>query len=295
MAGDTIAEMDENPRSAVRGLGALPGGRGARWESLLRCPSCRAADFARRGRQLDCRACGHSYPEQGGYYDFLVGSTRGEPPPTTPEQRLMESELVARLYERFWRPAFVRLLAGSGASGATGGFPGEFFIHKNALGLDERGGPWLDVSCGPAVFTRAMASAAPGDWVIGLDISRAMLETAARRMHGYGNVGLVRADAHELPFASECFAGVNNAGALHVYDDPEAVFSEVIRVLAPGGIFVGSTFAESRSPLARLTARVAGIRRFDPPELRAWLSRIGFADYEEIRPADALIFRVRKP
>jgi SAM-dependent methyltransferase len=286
---------EEKPSPTVRRLGAVPGGRGASWESLLRCPACRAEEFARRGRQLECRACGRAYPEHGGYVDLLVGSTRGEQPPTTPEQRLMESELVARLYERFWRPAFVRLFAGSGAAGATGGFPGEFFIHKNALGLDERGGPWLDISCGPGTFTRAMASAAPGDWLIGLDISRAMLESAARRLHGYGNVSLVRADAHELPFASECFAGVNNAGALHVYDDPEGVFSEIIRVLAPGGVYVGSTFAESRSPLSRLTARVAGIRRFDPSELRAWLSRIGFADYEEIRPGDALIFRVRKP
>ncbi len=289
-----IAMVEENPTPSARDLGAAPG-RGGSWESLLRCPACAAAECARRGRQLECRACGRSYPDQGGYFDFLVGSMRGEPPPTSAEQRLMESELVARVYERFWRPAFVRLLAGSGAAGATGGFPGEFFIHKNALGLDDRGGPWLDMSCGPGVFTRAMASAAPGDWVIGLDISRAMLNTAAHRVHGYGNIGLVRADAHELPFASESFAGVNNAGALHVYDDPEAVFSEVIRVLERGGIYVGSTFAESRSPLARLTARVAGIRRFDPPELRAWLSRIGFADYEEIRPGDALIFRVRKP
>jgi SAM-dependent methyltransferase len=286
---------EETPTSSVRELGASPGRRAASWESLLRCPACRAEGLTRRGRQLECRACGRSVPERGGWFDFLMGGARDEPPPTTAEQRLMESELIARLYERFWRPTFVRLLAGSGAAGATGGFPGEFFIHKNALGLDERGGPWLDISCGPGIFTRAMASAAPGDWIIGLDISRAMLDTAARRMHGYGNVSLVRADAHELPLASASFAGVNNAGALHAYDDPEAVFSEIIRVLAPGGIYVGSTFAESRSPLSRLTARVAGIRRFDPPELRAWLSRIGFADYEEIRPGDALIFRVRKP
>lgn len=287
--------VEENPTSPVREMGGRAARRGVRWESLLRCPSCRAVDLVRRGRQLDCRGCGRAYRDPGGYVDLLFGSARGESPVTTPEQRLMESELVARVYERFWRPAFVRLLAGSGAAGATGGFPGEFFIHKNALGLDERGGPWLDLSCGPGVFTRAMASAAPGDWVIGLDISRAMLDTAARRMHGYGNVGLVRADAHELPFADACMAGVNNAGALHVYDDPETVFNEIIRVLEPGGVYVGSTFAESRSPFSRMVARVAGIRRFDPPELRAWLSRIGFADYEEMRPGDALIFRVRKP
>jgi ubiquinone/menaquinone biosynthesis C-methylase UbiE len=35
---------------------------------------------------------------------------------------------------------------------------------------------------------------------------------------------LVRADAHALPFVDGAFGGVNNANALHAYDDPEAVF-----------------------------------------------------------------------
>jgi len=271
-----------------------PDGRGdSTWLSLLRCPACRAAEVERDGRGARCRACGASHPAGNGYLDLLPSAH--QPMASTPEQRLMESELIARVYERFWRPTFVRLMAGRGAGGATGGFAGEFFIHKNALHMDARKGPWLDLSCGPGVFTRAMASANPGDWVVGLDISRAMLEVAARRVHGYGNVGLVRADAHDLPFASESFSGVNNAGALHAYDDAEAVFTEIIRVLGPGGIYVGSTFAQSRSPLGRLTARMAGIRRFELPELRAWLSRIGFADYEEIRLGDSVIFRVRKP
>ncbi|HUS67482.1 MAG TPA: methyltransferase domain-containing protein [Kofleriaceae bacterium] len=274
-----------------------PGGpRGATWLSLLRCPACRAGAIEREARAARCTACGADVAARDGYLDLVVPAAHlGEPTPSTPEQRLMESELVARLYDRFWRPTFVRLLAGRGAGAVTGGFSGEFFIHKNALGLDDRGGPWLDLSCGTGAFTRAIAAAAPGDWVVGLDISRAMLEVAARRLHGYDNVGLVRADAHDLPFASGSFAGVNNVKALHVYDDPEAVFNEIIRVLARGGIFVGSTFAQSRSPVARLTARMGGIRRFDPPELRAWLSRIGFADYEEIRPGDSIVFRVRKP
>jgi SAM-dependent methyltransferase len=291
--------MDQRESESEAGgatpLRAAPGGRRASWYSLLRCPACRAIDLVRDRRGARCRGCGTVHPDRGGYLDMLVGSALGEPTASTPEQRLMESELIARLYERFWRPTFVRLLAGRGAGGATGGFAGEFFIHKNALGMDERGGPWLDLSCGPGVFTRAMASTAPGDWVVGLDISRAMVDVAARRVKGYGNIGLIRADAHDLPFESACFAGVNNTGALHVYDDPEAVFSEIIRVLVPGGLYVGSTFAQSGSPVGRLTSRIAGIRRFDPPELRSWLSRIGFADYEEIRLGDSMIFRVRKP
>jgi SAM-dependent methyltransferase len=227
--------------------------------------------------------------------DLLDLRRGGAPTPATAEQQLMESELIARIYERFWRPAFVRVMAGSGAGASTGGFAGEFFIHKNCLAMEDREGPWLDLSCGPGLFARAMAAGDPGDLVVGLDISRAMLEVAARRAKGYSNVAFVRADAHSLPFVDGCFGGVNNSGALHAYDDPELVFTEVLRVLKPGGVFVGSTFSKSTSTLGRMTARLGGIRRFDPLELRSWLSRMGFADYEEIHLGRAFIFRARKP
>jgi len=106
---------------------------------------------------------------------------------------------------------------------------------------------------------------------------------------------LVRADAHALPFVDGAFGGVNNAGALHAYDDPELVFREVRRVLRSGGLYVGSTFAEAPSLLGRIAAHAAGIRRFESGELRAWLQRIGFSDYEDVRLGGAFVFRVRRP
>jgi SAM-dependent methyltransferase len=262
---------------------------------ILACPRCRAEAPFKDLRNPRCRACGHE-PAVGlpGVLD-LVDSTAGEAPTVTTEQRLMESELVARIYDRFWRPTFVRLFAGKGAGAAVGGLSGELFIHKHSLGLDDRTGPWLDLSCGPGAFARALAAAAPGALVVGLDISRAMLDVAAQRTAGYSNVVLVRADAHALPFVDGAVAGVNNAGALHAYDDPELVFREVRRVLRPGGLYVGSTFAEAPSLLGRIAARAAGIRRFQPGELRAWLQRIGFADYEDVRLGGAFVFRVRRP
>ena len=207
----------------------------------------------------------------------------------------MESALVARVYERFWRPTFVRVLAGKGAGAGIGGFTGELFVHKHSLGLDEREGPWLDLSCGPGLFTRAMAAAAPGALVVGLDISRAMLEVAAKRTQGYGNITLVRGDAHSLPFIDGGFGGINNAGALHAYDDPEQVFREIWRVLRPGGIYVGSTFGEAPTLLGQWAARAAGIRRFEPSELRAWLGRVGFSEFEDLRLGAAFVFRAKKP
>ncbi len=267
---------------------------------IVRCPRCRGehtlqAAAGAGGRSLRCSRCDLEAPVVSpGFVELLDTKTLGEPTAATTEQRFMESPLVARVYDRVWRPTFVRLLAGKGAGGSVGA-AGELFIHRHSLSIDDRQGPWLDLSCGPGMFARSLAASAPGALVVGPDISRAMLEVAASRTAGYGNVQLVRGDAHALPFADESFGGVNNPGALHVYDDPEQVFREVLRVLRPGGLYVGSTFAEAPSLLGKVTARLAGIRRFAPSELRAWLGRIGFADYEDLRLGDALIFRARRP
>ena len=262
---------------------------------ILQCPRCRAAAPFADLRTPRCSACGLEPANTAPNILDLIDVSIGEPPTTSTEQRLMESDLVARIYDRFWRPAFVRLLAGRGAGASVGGLAGELFIHKHGLSLDDRPGPWLDLSCGPGAFARALAAAAPGALIVGLDLSRAMLDVAAQRTGGYTNVVLVRADAHALPFVDGAFGGVNNAGALHAYDDPELVFREIRRVLRPGGLYVGSTFAEAPSLFGRLAARAAGIRRFEPAELRAWLQRIGFADYEDVHLGGALVFRVRRP
>jgi SAM-dependent methyltransferase len=262
---------------------------------ILSCPRCHVDAPFKDLRAPRCRACGLEPASSVPGVVDLIDHTAGEAPTVTTEQRLMESQLIARIYDRFWRPMFVRMLAGRGAGASVGGLSGELFIHKHGLGLDDRSGPWLDLSCGPGAFVRALAAAAPGALIVGLDISPAMLDVAAQRTAGYANVVLVRADAQSLPFVDGAFAGVNNAGALHAYDDPELVFREIRRVLTPGGHYVGSTFAEAPSLLGRLAARTAGIRRFEPSELRAWLQRIGFADYEDVRLGGALVFRVRRP
>ena len=261
---------------------------------ILACPRCRTAAPFSDLRAPRCRSCGLE-PGRTSHGVMDLIATESEPMAPTSEQRFMESDLVARVYERLWRPAFVRMLAGKGAGAAVGGVSGELYIHKHSLNMDDRPGPWLDLSCGPGVFVRALAAAAPGQLVVGLDISRAMLDVAAQRTSGYTNAVLLRGDAHALPFVDGAFGGVNNAGALHAYDDPELVFREIRRVLRPNGIYVGSTFAEAPSFFGRLAARAAGIRRFEPSELRAWLQRIGFADFEEVKLGGAFVFRVRRP
>lgn len=287
------ADLTSAARGSFAGAGdAITSAVDPAFLSILRCPACKAPGLTDQ-RAPHCDRCGVTITVANGVLDVIQAAA--EPTAASAEQRLMHSQLVARLYDRTWRPAFVRLLAGKGASAELGGVGGEMFIHKHSLAIEEREGPWLDLSCGPGAFTRAIGASAPGALVVGLDISHAMLEVAATRTRAYSNVALVRGDAHALPFIDGSFGGVNNAGALHVYDDPEQVFREIWRVLRPGGIYVGSTFAEAASMVGKAVARAAGIRRFAPSELRSWLQRLGFADYEDLRVGGAIIFRARRP
>src|SRR5262249_41864620 len=141
---------------------------------ILACPRCHTSAPFADVRTPRCSACGFEVP---GMHTQVLGLIAGgrEPTAATAEQRFMESELVARMYDRFWRPTFVRLLAGKGAGAAVGGLSGELFIHKHSLALDDRPGPWLDLSCGPGAFVRALAAPAPRALVVGLAISPAML------------------------------------------------------------------------------------------------------------------------
>ena len=125
---------------------------------ILQCPRCRTAEPFAHLRNPRCSACGLEPQGPRGFLDLIDVAVGGEPTAPSTEQRLMESDLVARVYDRVWRPSFVRLLAGKGAGAAVGGLSGELFIHKHSLSLDDRPGPWLDLSCGPGAFVRAFHS-----------------------------------------------------------------------------------------------------------------------------------------
>jgi SAM-dependent methyltransferase len=96
----------------------------------------------------------------------------------------------------------------------------------------------LDLGCGPG--HTALAFAARGAEVIGLDLTPAMLgvarQLAAER--GLDNARFERGDASALPFEADSFDVVTSRLSAHHYVQPAAVLSEVVRVLAPGGRFL---------------------------------------------------------
>ncbi len=114
----------------------------------------------------------------------------------------------------------------------------------------------LDVGCGPGRTTLHLASLLdPGVEVVGVDLSRPMIDTAtqqlAMRPELHGRVRFVHADGKSLPFDTDRFDAVVGHSVLYLVDRPEEVLTEAARVTRPGGVV---TFMEPASEGSLLTA-----------------------------------------
>jgi len=104
----------------------------------------------------------------------------------------------------------------------------------------------LDLGCGTGRLGMVLASGHP---VIGLDVSRAMLQEARRR--SAGRVRLIQGSAFQLPFRDASFGGAASAFVLRNMDDLHKAFAELARVVAPGGGLALVDITEPSNPLVR--------------------------------------------
>jgi arsenite methyltransferase len=107
-----------------------------------------------------------------------------------------------------------------------------------SLGRLEPGERVLDVGCGAGTDTLVAAQmVGPDGRVTGVDMTPQMLSRAraAAAEMGAGNVDFVEGDVEKLPFAAGSFDVVISNGVIDLIPDKDAVFSEIFRVLRPGG------------------------------------------------------------
>jgi SAM-dependent methyltransferase len=213
-----------------------------------------------------------------GYLDLLGGAA--DAGGDGPAQRLMRSRALPLVYERWWRPAWGRVLRGA----LAGGMRDEHRIARLLLGLAPGDGV-LDVACGPGNFTREFAEiVGPAGLAVGIDASATMLARAVgdtTRSHP-PRVAYVRADAERLPFRDASFDAVCCFAALNLFADAETALDHMTRVLTPGGRIALFTSARLRSAAGRALGDVAGARSgmriFGPDELVDALKARGYAD-----------------
>ncbi len=151
------------------------------------------------------------------------------------------AEPNARGYARFIAPVFRRLyervtadvaseLAGRGDS-----------VGRSAPGDDREAGGGralaiLDVGCGPGDLAAMLSERLPEARIAGLDLSPSMVELAKRKVTGGGRLSFEVGNVASLPFETGSIDLVVSTLSLHHWPDAGAGFSEIARVLRPGGI-----------------------------------------------------------
>jgi arsenite methyltransferase len=107
-----------------------------------------------------------------------------------------------------------------------------------SLGRLQPGERVLDLGSGAGTDSLVAAQMVGADGsVTGIDMTPQMLAKArgAAQQMGVGHVQFVEGEIESLPFPDGCFDVVISNGVIDLVPDKDAVFSEIHRVLAPGG------------------------------------------------------------
>jgi malonyl-CoA O-methyltransferase len=139
----------------------------------------------------------------------------------------------------------------------------------------------VDLGAGTGHVSRALKRRYPGALVIALDASPGMLRAAARRRSWLRRFALVCADAEHLPLADGSVDLILSNLMLQ-WCNPDTVFAECRRVLAPRGLLSFTTLGpdtlrELRTAWARVDPRSHVHRFIDMHDLGDALVRGGFA------------------
>lgn len=119
----------------------------------------------------------------------------------------------------------------------------EPMIHSVAEFQRHHGKTMLEVGVGAG--TDHLQWARAGLKCHGVDLTDAAIATTSKRLALYGFTSeLQRIDAEILPFENEQFDLVYSWGVIHHSEHPDRIIAEILRVLKPGGTFIGMLYAD---------------------------------------------------
>ncbi|HXA35208.1 MAG TPA: malonyl-ACP O-methyltransferase BioC [Steroidobacteraceae bacterium] len=139
----------------------------------------------------------------------------------------------------------------------------------------------VDAGAGTGHASRELKRRYPKSLVIALDTSQRMLQAAGRRQSWLRRFARVRADAERLPLADGTVDLILSNLMLH-WCDPERVFAEFRRVLAPQGLLTFTslgpdTLREMRSAWGKVDSHTHVNQFIDMHDIGDALVRTGFA------------------
>lgn len=115
----------------------------------------------------------------------------------------------------------------------------------------QQGDTALDVACGTADWTIALAKESKTGEITGIDFSQKMLEVGEKKIKSIQldrQIKLIQGNAMELPFEDDTFDHATIGFALRNVPDVETVLSEMKRVVKPGGKVVSLELSKPNWP-----------------------------------------------
>jgi SAM-dependent methyltransferase len=162
-----------------------------------------------------------------------------------------------------------------------------------AIGDTDLGPNVLEIGPGPGLTTDLLRSMVPQ--LTSLEIDTALASSLSSRLKG-SNVQVIEGDATKMPFGESEFSGAVSFTMLHHVPSRELqnkVLAEVLRVLKPGGFFVGSDSLQNW--FMRIIHIGDTLVPVNPDTFGVRLQSAGFEVLEVQRNSQAFRFRARRP
>jgi ubiquinone/menaquinone biosynthesis C-methylase UbiE len=162
-----------------------------------------------------------------------------------------------------------------------------------AIGNTDLGPNVLEIGPGPGLTTDLLRTSVPR--LTALEIDPRLAASLSSRLQG-SNVRIIEGDATEMPFGDSEFSGAVSFTMLHHVPSPELqnkVLAEVLRVLKPGGFFVGSDSLQNW--FMRIVHIGDTLVPISPDTLGARLECAGFEVLEVLTNSQAFRFSARRP